>query len=172
MVTSCYGCKPVCGRPTCCWLSWWSVSTGDPNKSHCGRSGGCRNNFRHFVDLTQIPRGQISIWASFSKKIIGQWFWLSWQSGRFLTRGPRLESSYQWYFPRIIIYCQVYWKDEKRKRCREWPIKNVWRSLYFRSKSIAQRPAKVLKMCHPRPLFCLFSSFRTKITICTTNKCE
>ena len=30
----------------------------------------------------------------------------------------------------------------------------------------------LLKMGHPRPLFHLFSSFRTKSTICTTNKCE
>ena len=30
----------------------------------------------------------------------------------------------------------------------------------------------LLKMCQPRPLFHLFSSFQTHITIFTTNKCE
>ena len=56
---------------------------------------------------------------------IGQWLWLSGRAVASNSRGPWFESSHWPTFILNIVYCQLYWKDEnKRKRGREWSIKN------------------------------------------------
>ena len=38
-----YGCTTACWRSTCCWVSWGSMSTGDPNKKDDDRRGVLKN---------------------------------------------------------------------------------------------------------------------------------
>ena len=60
-------------------------------------------------------------------------------------------------------------RSRKNSKIIAWDMLWYWFAVYLSTRRV---PFVFLKMGQPRPLFRLFSSFQTNITIFTTNKCE
>ena len=94
-------------------------------------------NAKHFLQTFYstflFPRN------TFCKKQSQQWFWLSWQSGRFLYQRSVVRIQIPANLYRIFIYCQLFCIEKtKRKSGREWAIfknkqsqKALWLRIYF-----------------------------------------